>query len=233
MTFEFPEELLKFYNDNKDFNSPIHNSVIESQQDNECAYYPIKFNFDPKLLLDECRSVDHLYFDHRSQDKKKGYGHQGWQSLTLHGIDKDKTEHYTKYGFDTLEEANYHWTDVCELVPNLHKFLSELPYKLFDRVRIMRLAPYGYIMPHSDGKGRIFSPLNIAINKGFKGSGIIINTELINQICLQDEQNSETIIINKILQNKQIILNGHSKYISMILPPKSDFPIIIQLIPWL
>jgi len=75
--------------------------------------------------------------------------------------------------------------------------------------------------------------LNIAINKGFKGSGIIINTELINQICVQDEQNSETIIINKILQNKQIILNGHSKYISMILPPKSDFPIIIQLIHWL
>lgn len=75
--------------------------------------------------------------------------------------------------------------------------------------------------------------LNIAINKGFKGSGIIINTELINQICVQDEQNSESIIINKILQNKQIILNGHSKYISMILPPKSDSPIIIQLIPWL
>ena len=179
MTFEFPEELLKFYNSNKDFNSPIHNSVIESQQDNECAYYPIKFNFDPKLLLDECRSVDHLYFDHRSQDKKKGYGHQGWQSLTLHGIDKHKTEHYTKYGFDTLEEANYHWTDVCELVPNLHKFLSELPYKLFDRVRIMRLAPYGYIMPHSDGKGRIFSPLNIAINNPnnchfvFKDKGIV------------------------------------------------------------
>ena len=28
----------------------------------------------------------------------------------------------------------------------------------------MRLAPGGYIMPHSDGEGRIFGPLNIAIN---------------------------------------------------------------------
>jgi hypothetical protein len=131
------------------------------------------------LLLKECQSVDDLYFNHRSQDKKKGYGHEGWQSLTLHGIDKHKTEHYTKYGFTTLEEAGYHWTDASERVPNLTKFLQSLPYKLFDRVRIMRLAPGGYVMPHVDGPGRIFSPLNIAINnpKGcefiFKNKGVV------------------------------------------------------------
>ena len=28
----------------------------------------------------------------------------------------------------------------------------------------MRLAPHGYIMPHSDNKDRTFGPLNIAIN---------------------------------------------------------------------
>jgi hypothetical protein len=28
----------------------------------------------------------------------------------------------------------------------------------------MKLAPGGYIMPHVDGPGRIFGPLNIAIN---------------------------------------------------------------------
>ncbi len=66
--------------------------------------------------------------------------------------------------------------------------------------------------------------LNVAVNKGFKGNSIMINTGLINQIRVHDEENSETIIINKILQNKQITLNGHSKYISMILPPKSDSP---------
>jgi hypothetical protein len=175
----FPQELLDFYKENIGFYSNTYESYAQSNNDGECAYYPIKFNFDTKLLLEECISVDHLFFNHRSQDKKSGYGHSGWQSLTLHGIDKHKTEHYTKYGFNSLDEANYQWTDVCELVPNLHKFLSSLPYKIFDRVRIMRLAPGGYIMPHNDGPGRIFSPLNIAINNPenchfvFKNKGIV------------------------------------------------------------
>lgn len=161
---DLPAELLEFYNKNLNYTNTIHKSVRDAQEDIECAYYPIDFNFDTELLLRECQSVDDLYFNHRSQDKKKGYGHLGWQSLTLHGIDKHKTEHYTKYGFTSLEEAKYHWTDACDRVPNLYKFLSSLPYRVFDRVRIMRLAPGGYVMPHTDGPGRIFSPLNIAIN---------------------------------------------------------------------
>jgi hypothetical protein len=175
----FPEELLEFYNNNKACIGPLYQTYAESYHDTNCVYYPIKFNFDTELLLKECQSVDHLYFNHRSQDKKKGYGHEGWQSLTLHGIDKHKTEHYTKYGFNSLEEANYHWTEVCELIPNLTSFLKSLPYKLFERVRIMRLAPGGYIMPHTDGPGRIFSPLNIAINNPngcefvFKNKGVV------------------------------------------------------------
>ena len=175
----YPQELLEFCNTNRSATSPIYNSYSESYNDPECAYYPINFGFDTMLLLKECQSVDDLYFNHRSQDKKKGYGHEGWQSLTLHGIDKHKTEHYTKYGFTSLEEAGYHWTDASERVPNLTKFLQSLPYKLFDRVRIMRLAPGGYVMPHTDGPGRIFSPLNIAINNPegcefiFKNKGVV------------------------------------------------------------
>lgn len=175
----YPQELVEFCNTNKPFNGPMHNSYSESYNDPECAFYPINFGFDTELLLKECQSVDDLYFNHRGQDKKKGYGHEGWQSLTLHGIDKHKTEHYTKYGFTSLQEAGYHWTDASERVPNLTKFLQSLPYKLFDRVRIMRLAPGGYVMPHTDGPGRIFSPLNIAINnpKGcefvFKNKGVV------------------------------------------------------------
>ena len=175
----YPAELLEFYNQYKNCTNSNQDSFIKAQQDPNCAYYPIKYNFDTDLLLNECRAVDDLYFNHRSQDKKSGYGHTGWQSLTLHGIDKHKTEHYTNYGFTNLNDANYHWTDACERVPNLYKFLSSLPFKVFDRVRIMRLAPGGYIMPHNDGPGRIFSPLNIAINNPenchfiFKDQGIV------------------------------------------------------------
>ena len=177
---EYPQELINFYKQNKDCTNPIHNTLQDSHNDPACAYYPIKFDFDTKLLLQECQDADDLYFNHRGQDKKKGYGHKGWQSLTLHGIDKHKTEHYTKYGFTNAIEAGYHWTDACDRVPNLYKFLSNLPFKEFDRVRIMRLAPGGYIMPHSDNKfERAFGPLNIAINNPdgchfvFKGKGIV------------------------------------------------------------
>jgi hypothetical protein len=176
----YPDELLDFYDQNKNGVNSTYNTYQESNLDLSCAYYPIKFDFDSDLLLKECREVDDLYFNHRGQDKKKGYGHYGWQSLTLHGIDKHKTEHYTKYGFTSSLEAGYHWTDACERVPNLYCFLSGLPFTQFDRVRIMRLAPGGYIMPHSDNKFmRAFSPLNIAINNPegchfvFKDRGIV------------------------------------------------------------
>ena len=214
MSEKYPEELIDFYNRNKDLPAPVHHSYIESRDDIECAYYPIKFNVDTDLLLTECKQVDHLYFDHRSQDKKSGYGHHGWQSLTLHGIDKHKTEHYTKYGFSSLEEAQYHWTDVCELVPNLHKFLSSLPYKLFDRVRIMRLAPNGYVMPHTDNKyQRAFSPLNIAINNPegchfiFKDKGIVPFVAGTGMIL---DVGREHIVVNYSNEPRyHIIVHGH------------------------
>jgi len=175
----YPQDLIDFYNQYKDCTNSVHHSIESAQHDIECAYYPIEFNFNHELFLTECRAVDEYFCFHRSLDKKKGYGHTGWKSLTLHGIDKHKTEHYTRYGFNSLEEANYQWTDICNHVPNLYAFLSNLPFKLFDRVRIMRLDPGGYIMPHTDGPGRIFSPLNIAINNPnecyfiFKDKGIV------------------------------------------------------------
>lgn len=180
VTVDYPEELLTFAEDNSSFVPPTHNTVMLSKNDLECCYYPIEFEFNAHDLLQECESVIDLYIDHRANDKRGSYGHRGWQSLTLHGIDKHKTEHYVRYGFTTLEDAGYHWTDACERLPKLTAFLKSLPYKLFDRVRIMRLEPGGYIMPHSDNKfERAFSPLNIAINNPvgcnfiFKSGGIV------------------------------------------------------------
>ena len=210
---DFPQELLEFYNQHKVYTSPTHNKFQDSREDPECAYYPIKFDFDTSKLLQECQSVDDLYFNHRSQDTTNGYGHRGWQSLTLHGIDKHKTEHYVQYGFNNLEEANYQWTDACEHVPTLAKFLQNLPYKLFDRVRIMRLAPGGYIMPHIDGPGRIFSPLNIAINNPdnchfvFKNKGIVPFEQGTGMII---DVAREHIVVNFSSEPRyHIIVHGH------------------------
>lgn len=175
----YPQTLIDFYNQNKNFSIPRHYSLSSAQQDHKCVYYPIKFPIDSNILLKECMLIDHEFCDHRSLDKNNGYKHLGWKSLTLHGIDKHKTEHYTQYGFSSLDEANYHWTDICNEIPNLYQFLRNLPFKKFDRVRIMRLDAGGYIMPHTDGPGRIFSPLNIAINNPqdcyfiFENAGIV------------------------------------------------------------
>ena len=162
---EFPPEIIEFRKLHAASRPPVYDNYLESKDDEACCYYPIEFGFDTELLLSECQSADDLFIQHRANDKKGSYGHSGWQSLTLHGIDKHKTEHFVQYGFTTLEEAGYHWTDACDRLPNLTQFLKSLPFRVFDRVRIMRLAPGGYIMPHSDNKfQRAFSPLNISIN---------------------------------------------------------------------
>lgn len=160
----YPPFLLEFCQKNKKFTNITRHSFNSSRADPECAYYPIRFEFDAETFQSECKGVDDLYFDHRAEDQTSGYGHRGWQSLTLHGIDKHKTKHFVHYGFKNFDEAGYHWTDACEKVPKLCRFLQSLPYTRFHRVRIMRLAPGGYIMPHRDGTDRSFGPLNIAIN---------------------------------------------------------------------
>lgn len=120
--------------------------------------------FDELAIKQELQSIDHHFVEHRAKDKVHSYGHAGWFSLTLHGSDPYQTEHWDRYGFKSLEEANYHWTKVCDiLLPTTSKFVKSLPFADHGRVRIMRLAPGGHIMPHRDGAGRIFGPYNFAL----------------------------------------------------------------------
>lgn len=175
----YPADLLDFCDRNTSLTNDLRLTFEGCRADQECAYYPIRFDFDVDAALGECRAVDGQFFDHRSEDRTGGYGHKGWQSLTLHGIDKHKTKHFVHYGFESFDEAGYHWTEACEQIPTLCRFLQSLPYTRFHRVRIMRLAPGGYVMPHRDGEGRAFGPLNIAINNPvgcvfvFEGKGIV------------------------------------------------------------
>jgi hypothetical protein len=133
-------------------------NLVES----DWPYLQIDFEDDFEKMHQECIQNDHLFVGHRQKDKHLSYSHEGWSALTLHGLRPDATENYDQYGF--VDEPDYKWTEVCEYFPTCVEFLKKLGYKSYHRVRIMRLAPGGYIMPHSDGEGRIFGPLNIAIN---------------------------------------------------------------------
>jgi hypothetical protein len=125
-------------------------------------YLQIDFDENFEKMYQECVKNDHLFVGHRQKDKHLSYSHEGWSALTLHGLRPDATESYEQYGF--VDEPDYEWTEVCKYFPTCVEFLKNLGYENYHRVRIMRLAPGGYIMPHSDGEGRIFGPLNIAIN---------------------------------------------------------------------
>ena len=210
----FPAELTDFHYSNAKYHPPAHKNFRDAKEDVNCCYYSIRFKFDSELLLKECQAADDLFVSHRANDKKSGYGHQGWKSLTLHGLDKHKTEHYVQYGFSSLEEANYQWTDACDRLPNVAQFVQSLPYKLFDRVRIMRLDSGGYIMPHSDNKHeRAFSPLNIAINNPlgchfvFREGGVVPFAAGVGMVL---DVGREHIVINRSSQVRyHIIVHGH------------------------
>lgn len=127
------------------------------------AYLDFKEDFSE--LEKEIQNLpEHFWVNHREKDKQGSYSHEGWQSSTIHGISYDKTEHFDRYGFETQEKANYGWTEVCEYIPKTVEFIKNLRYSRYDRVRLMKLLPGGYIMPHTDGNTRVFGPLNIAIN---------------------------------------------------------------------
>ena len=142
------------------FSWPIPEDIFES----DWPWVPVEFDADFKKMHEECIANDHLFVGHRQKDQQFSYRHEGWAAVTLHGISPTATENYEQYGFSSAKEANYHWTEVCDLFPTCVEFLKSLQYKGYDRVRIMKLKAGGYIMPHTDGEGRIFGPLNIAIN---------------------------------------------------------------------
>jgi hypothetical protein len=163
-------------------NQWIPNNKPDNIFDVSCNWPYSVFDFDADFdkMLNEIISLEDTYFvKHRDKDKLNSYNHEGWNAVTLHGIDPSKTEHFDRYGFKTQEEANYHWTEVCEFLPTLTSFIKSLEYSQYDRVRIMKLKAGGFIMPHTDGKGRIFGPLNVAINNpegcrfGFKNDGLV------------------------------------------------------------
>jgi hypothetical protein len=146
-------------------------------RNSDWPWLPVNFDADFESMLNECRRNDHLFVGHRQQDQHLSYRHEGWSAITLHGITSTATENYEQYGFASEVDADYHWTEVCDLFPRCVEFLKSLGYTKYSRVRIMKLKAGGYIMPHVDGPGRVFGPLNIAINNPqgcefyFKDSG--------------------------------------------------------------
>ena len=158
-----PEEAIDFINKEEQWWPDINVGLDFDLWGSDWPWAPMDVELDTFEVNKELEVLDPYFVSHRDLDKTGGYGHGGWSGITLHGIDYDKTEGHEQYGFNTEEEANYHWTDICDKAPYIVNMIKSLPYSKFNRVRIMRIEPGGYIMPHKDGEGRIFGPYNLAL----------------------------------------------------------------------
>lgn len=158
-----PEEAVNFINKDEQWWPDVNVPLTFDLWNSDWPWAPMDVELDRTKVHNELDTLDPYFTMHRDLDNTGGYGHAGWSGITLHGIDYDKTESHEQYGFNTEEEANYHWTDICDKAPYIVNMIKSLPYSKFNRVRIMRLNPGGYIMPHKDGEGRIFGPYNLAL----------------------------------------------------------------------
>ena len=73
--------------------------------------------------------------------------------------------------------------------------------------------------------------LNIASTKGFVGSGIMVNNEQIKFVTVYDGDDVETVEFDKLIVEKQVVMNGVDKYISLVIPAGNEVPVLVQLLP--
>lgn len=113
-------------------------------------------------MLNEAKALEKHYVPHRTHET-----HRGWSSLCLHGITSVHTESPHTYGY-TNDNAPWRWTDVADVCPTITKFFKEkFDYTKYFRVRIMKLAPGGFVIPHKDSiaiEENHIGPINVALN---------------------------------------------------------------------
>jgi hypothetical protein len=145
---KIPNDLIRFYKNNKDLKQYNPQDYIEALNRDDFAYFKVnKIFFDSQKVLNECFKNDDLFILHKNIHSQ--YTHNGWSHLTLYGLN-DQKEH--------------DWRSIIKNFPYTFNFLKSLPYHKFNKIRITRLEPQGFITPHIDQEIKMFNILNIAIN---------------------------------------------------------------------
>ena len=73
--------------------------------------------------------------------------------------------------------------------------------------------------------------LNIARDKGFIGSGIMVNNEQIKFVTVYDGDDVSTFEFDKLIIEKTILVNGVDKFVSLVIPASAEVPVLVQLLP--
>jgi hypothetical protein len=158
--------LAEFYTLNKD-KSYTHPDITGVENilfnDLRIPYVSLDIPGPWKEMLSEAQALDHLFVDHRDTE-----GSNGWSSLCVHGLGAQKTDspdNYPEYNDIRFEDLPWDWTEIADQCPvTVDYFKNIFPYESYYRLRFMRLAPGGYIVPHHDGSSHKLTVCNISLN---------------------------------------------------------------------
>jgi|TARA_B110000977_G_scaffold46899_1_gene63769 hypothetical protein len=126
-------------------------------------YLKLDINISHEEMLAEAFDLIDEFTPHRSDD----YSHNGWESLTIHGLGAYKHENFCAYGYKNGKEASndYVWTEIADKCPATIKWLKEVfPCNKYGRVRFMLLRAGGKIDLHKDSSVKLIENINVALN---------------------------------------------------------------------
>lgn len=131
----------------------------------EGRYLKLNIQLPYKEMCEEAFKLLDKFSPHRSGE----YAHNGWESLTIHGLGWDKHENYDAYGYKKGKDASKDmgWTEIADLCPITTKWLKEeFPCNKYGRVRFMLLRAGGTIAMHNDSPSgmRLIENINVALN---------------------------------------------------------------------
>ena len=132
-------------------------------------YLKLDIDMPREEMLAEAFALIDKFTPHRGDD----YSHNGWESLTIHGLGAYKHENFDTYGYKNGKEASkdYVWTEIADKCPTTTKWLKEVfPCNKYGRVRFMLLRAGGKIDLHKDSSVKLIENINVALNnpKGCK-----------------------------------------------------------------
>ena len=147
--------LKRFKNIKPSFPNYVDNISYEQLTRIGMPWLKLDLHIPYKDILDEIHSISDLLIKHRDDRGE----HQGWHSFSIHGKSETATREDSYYNDDRPMQ----WTD--KMPRTVQWFKEVYPADVFDRVRIMRLDPGGYISVHRDTEHSRLDPVNIAITQ--------------------------------------------------------------------
>lgn len=205
-------------------------TIIPSQnydyvvKESKLGFLPLDIEIPYTTINKEINVVDNLFVDHREDE-----GNIGWQGFCIYGKSYDATRGDEYYHDNRIST----WTnEALEFMPNTVNFFKNNWFNnSFNRIRIMKLLPSGYINLHADNElPGALGAVNIAIdnpkenlfamdNHGiipFKnGKAIMLNVAYKHAVINESKQPRYHIIVhhNSVTESfKTCVINSYNNY---------------------